>query len=102
VGRHFINNAYTPFFSFHLDSFSTSLYPFHYAYISFSCIGVWQNDRVKIIAIDQGNRTTPYVSFSDNERLIGDAAKNQVAMNPHNTYDYPFLSLCSHLIFELY
>ena len=55
--------------------------------ISFSsCVGVWQNDRVEIIANDQGNRTTPsYVSFSDNERLIGDAAKNQVAMNPHNT-----------------
>jgi molecular chaperone DnaK (HSP70) len=47
---------------------------------------VWQNDRVEIIANDQGNRTTPsFVSFSDNERLIGDAAKNQVAMNPHNT-----------------
>jgi molecular chaperone DnaK (HSP70) len=52
-----------------------------------SCVGVWQNDRVEIIANDQGNRTTPsYVSFSDNERLIGDAAKNQVAMNPTNTY----------------
>lgn len=52
----------------------------------FSCVGVWQNDRVEIIANDQGNRTTPsYVSFSDNERLIGDAAKNQVAMNPNNT-----------------
>lgn len=53
---------------------------------TYSCVGVWQNDRVEIIANDQGNRTTPsYVSFSDNERLIGDAAKNQVAMNPHNT-----------------
>ena len=52
-----------------------------------SCVGVWQNDRVEIIANDQGNRTTPsYVSFSENERLIGDAAKNQTAMNPHNTY----------------
>jgi len=51
-----------------------------------SCVGVWQNDRVEIIANDQGNRTTPsYVSFSDTERLIGDAAKNQVAMNPLNT-----------------
>ncbi|KIJ44013.1 hypothetical protein M422DRAFT_67675 [Sphaerobolus stellatus SS14] len=53
---------------------------------TYSCVGVWQNDRVEIIANDQGNRTTPsYVSFSDNERLIGDAAKNQVALNPHNT-----------------
>ncbi|KAJ7709977.1 heat shock protein 70 family [Mycena rosella] len=53
---------------------------------TYSCVGVWQNDRVEIIANDQGNRTTPsYVSFSDNERLIGDAAKNQVAMNPINT-----------------
>jgi len=51
-----------------------------------------QNDRVEIIANDQGNRTTPsYVSFSDNERLIGDAAKNQVAMNPHNTYAVPLM-----------
>jgi heat shock protein 1/8 len=53
---------------------------------TYSCVGVWQNDRVEIIANDQGNRTTPsYVSFSETERLIGDAAKNQVAMNPHNT-----------------
>ncbi|CAE6437530.1 hypothetical protein ACGC1H_004404 [Rhizoctonia solani] len=53
---------------------------------TYSCVGVWQNDRVEIIANDQGNRTTPsYVSFSDTERLIGDAAKNQVAMNPVNT-----------------
>jgi L1 cell adhesion molecule like protein len=53
---------------------------------TYSCVGVWQNDRVEIIANDQGNRTTPsYVSFSENERLIGDAAKNQVAMNPYNT-----------------
>jgi L1 cell adhesion molecule like protein len=47
---------------------------------------VWQNDRVEIIANDQGNRTTPsYVAFNDTERLIGDAAKNQVAMNASNT-----------------
>jgi heat shock protein 1/8 len=53
---------------------------------TYSCVGVWQNDRVEIIANDQGNRTTPsYVSFSDTERLIGDAAKNQVAVNPTNT-----------------
>jgi L1 cell adhesion molecule like protein len=49
-------------------------------------VGVWQNERVEIIANDQGNRTTPsYVAFTDSERLIGDAAKNQVAMNPNNT-----------------
>ncbi|CCA77783.1 probable SSB2-heat shock protein of HSP70 family, cytosolic [Serendipita indica DSM 11827] len=51
-----------------------------------NCVGVWQNDRVEIIANDQGNRTTPsYVAFSSEERLIGDAAKNQAAMNPKNT-----------------
>ena len=53
---------------------------------TYSCVAVWQNDRVEIIANDQGNRTTPsYVGFTDSERLIGDAAKNQAAMNPTNT-----------------
>merc|ERR1712196_517557 len=53
---------------------------------TYSCVGVWKNDTVDIIANDQGNRTTPsYVAFTDTERLIGDAAKNQVAMNPRNT-----------------
>merc|ERR1712127_595560 len=49
-------------------------------------VGVWQNDRVEIIANDQGNRTTPsYVAFTETERLIGDAAKSQATMNAHNT-----------------
>ena len=53
---------------------------------TYSCVGVWQHDRVEIIANDQGNRTTPsYVAFTDTESLIGDMAKNQVAMNPTNT-----------------
>ena len=53
---------------------------------TYSCVGVWQHDRVEIISNDQGNRTTPsYVAFTDDERLIGDAAKNQTAMNPKNT-----------------
>ena len=56
---------------------------------TYSAVGVWQNDRCEIIANDQGNRTTPsYVSFTDTESLIGDAAKNQASMNPKNTvYD---------------
>ncbi|KAK4107544.1 heat shock protein 70 [Canariomyces notabilis] len=53
---------------------------------TYSCVGVFREDRCEIIANDQGNRTTPsFVAFTDTERLIGDAAKNQVAMNPTNT-----------------
>ena len=53
---------------------------------TYSCVGIFRDDRIEIIANDQGNRTTPsFVAFTDTERLIGDAAKNQVAMNPANT-----------------
>ena len=53
---------------------------------TFSCLGVWQNNKVEIIANDQGNRTTPsYVAFTENERIVGNGAKNQCAQNPNNT-----------------
>lgn len=51
-----------------------------------SCVAAWINDRVEVFANDQGNRITPsYVAFAGDERLIGDAAKNQAAANPSNT-----------------
>ena len=53
---------------------------------TYSCVAIFQNDRVEIIANDQGNRTTPsYVSFDNNERYIGDGAKNLSSKNPKNT-----------------
>lgn len=53
---------------------------------TYSCVAVWQNDRVEVIANEHGNRTTPsYVAFQGDERLIGDSAKNQASANPTNT-----------------
>jgi endoplasmic reticulum chaperone BiP len=56
---------------------------------TYSCVGVMQKGKVEIIVNDQGNRITPsYVAFTDEERLVGDAAKNQFASNPLRTiYD---------------
>ena len=53
---------------------------------TYSCVGVWQNDKVEIIANDQGNRTTPsWVSFKNSEKLVGESAKNQFNSNVTNT-----------------
>ena len=53
---------------------------------TYSCVGIWKNDRCEIIPNDQGNRTTPsFVAFTETERLIGDAAKSQAALNAVNT-----------------
>jgi len=63
---------------------------------TYSCVAVWldQHQRVEIIHNDQGNRTTPsFVAFNNEQRLIGDAAKNQSATNPENTIFGKFLFL---------
>jgi molecular chaperone DnaK (HSP70) len=68
---------------------------------TYSCVGVFANGKVEIIANDQGNRTTPsYVAFTETERLIGEGAKFQVAMNPKNTVFG--MSKLKHLMILLY
>ena len=53
---------------------------------TYSCVGVMKGGKVEIIVNDQGNRITPsWVAFTDEERLVGDAAKNQYAANPTRT-----------------
>lgn len=53
---------------------------------TYSCVGVYKDGHVEIIANDQGNRITPsWVAFTDSERLTGEAAKNQAAINPERT-----------------
>jgi L1 cell adhesion molecule like protein len=67
---------------------------------TYSCVAVWQeqHSRVEIIHNDQGNRTTPsFVAFTDEQRLVGDAAKNQAAANPQNTIFGIFLYLTTFL-----
>jgi molecular chaperone DnaK (HSP70) len=67
-------------------------------------VQVWTDDAdVEIIANDQGNRVTPsYVAFTETERLIGDAAKNQAALNPRNTiFDAKFFSVMMKLIIDV-
>ncbi|KAL4381707.1 hypothetical protein AHAS_Ahas04G0160400 [Arachis hypogaea] len=59
----------------------------------YSCVAVWQNNLIEIIANDQGNQTTPsYVAFTDTERLIGDATKNQI-LRPFRPEQHEALAL---------
>ena len=72
---------------------------------TYSCVAVWQEQhyRVEIIHNDQGNRTTPsFVAFTENQRLIGDSAKNQAASNPQNTVFGNFYSFTVLLSLYIY
>lgn len=68
---------------------------------TYSCVGVWleEKNRVEIIHNDEGNKITPsFVAFTDDQRLVGGAAKDQAAINPENTVFGIFLSLFSNLL----
>jgi L1 cell adhesion molecule like protein len=72
---------------------------------TYSCVGVWleEKNRVEIIYNDQGNKTTPsIVAFTDHQRFIGDAAKNQAATNPQNTVFGKFLLIFPTILHLLY
>ncbi|KAM1019990.1 hypothetical protein ACFX2I_041316 [Malus domestica] len=71
---------------------------------TYSCVGVWQHDRVEIIVNDQSNRTTPsYVAFTDTEMLIGDAAKNQLAeADEFEEKKKELESICNSISAEMY
>jgi L1 cell adhesion molecule like protein len=72
---------------------------------TYSCVAVWldEHNRVEIIHNDQGNKTTPsFVAFTDDQRLVGDAAKNQTASNPENTVFGIFLFLFVHVLLLLH
>ncbi|KAK2413471.1 heat shock cognate 70 kDa protein [Trifolium repens] len=65
---------------------------------TYSCVAIWleQKNRVEIIHNNEGNKITPFVAFTDHQRLIGDAAKDQAAINPaENSVFGIFLSFCS-------
>ncbi|KAK8801172.1 hypothetical protein WA158_001942 [Blastocystis sp. Blastoise] len=82
---------------------------------TYSCVGVWKDNQIEIVANEQGNRTTPsIVGFTDTHRLIGDAAKAQIATNPENTvfdakrlighqyYDYTVQQDLKHWPFKIF
>ena len=71
---------------------------------TYSCVAVWQHDKVEIIPNDQGNRTTPsYVAFTDTDSFVGDSAENQVSTNTVvGILLYFLFILFSILIFKLH
>ena len=75
-----------------------------YSGTTYSCVATYEGTNVEIIANEQGSFTTPsFVSFTEDERLIGEAAKNQAAMNPANTvFDVKYASLSTEYSMRLF